>query len=342
MDQLGISVASRSGLGAAEVAALAAQAERAGFSAFLIAERAADAFALCHAALAATSRITVGTAVANAGLRHPALTAMTAATLDESSGGRFLLGLGTANRGLNQGALGLPPAAPLAMMRDYVEVVRRTLRGGEVRFDGEVFRLAGFRPDRPAPRASLPVVLGALLPKMLELAGEVADGVILNLVTTDRVVEAVEHVRRGAARTGRDRSGMLVACVLPCCPTGDERAGREAARDVVAGYAQHPAAGRLFADSGFAPDLAGVLSRLGRGDRAGARAMVSDAMIDALVLHGDPRGWRPRLDAYRAAGVDLPVLFPIPVGDDWEGAVGQVAEAFWSAGPRHHVERLKT
>ncbi|WP_219415314.1 LLM class flavin-dependent oxidoreductase [Pseudonocardia nigra] len=127
--QLGLSVATRSGLPAARIAACAAEAEAAGADAFFVAERVADALPIAQAALAATRSIGVGTAVANARLRHPALLAMTAGTLDELSGGRFLLGLGTANAALNEATLNLPAVPPVASMREYVDVLRRTLAG---------------------------------------------------------------------------------------------------------------------------------------------------------------------------------------------------------------------
>lgn len=317
MQPIGICLASRSGLAPTRVAELARDAEQAGCGAFFVAERAADALALCQLALAATSRISVGTAVANAPARHPALTAMTAAAMAEAYGDRFMLGLGMANPDLNQRVLGLPAAPPLTFMREYVAVVRTVLAGAGEPFAGAVFNVGPLPPDRPAPggSASVPVLLAALLPRMLQLAGEVADGVILNLTALPRLPAVLENVARGARRAGRSPSAVQVACVLPCCLSDDATAARQAARGVVAGYARHPAVRRLFQDTGFGPDP-------------------TDDMVDALVLHGDERACRERIDAYRAAGVDLPIVFPMPTGEGWDAAFDRAVQLCAQASER--------
>jgi alkanesulfonate monooxygenase SsuD/methylene tetrahydromethanopterin reductase-like flavin-dependent oxidoreductase (luciferase family) len=299
--RLGLSVASRSGLPAARFAELAAAAEGAGFDAFLVAERLADSFALSHAALAATSTITVGTAVANARLRHPVLTGMTAATVDELYGGRFLLGLGVSNPALNEGTLGLPPAAPVPFMRDYVAALRRVLAGDPAL-------------DRAPARADLPVFLAALQPKMLRLAGEIADGVVLNLTTPRTVPGMLAEVAAAGRR-------VTVAAVLPCAVGVDRQDARRAGQELVVGYALHPAAGRLFAASGYLAELTAVADALRSGDRAAALALVGDAMVDDFLVSGDEQQVAERICRYVAAGVDLPILFPIAAAGEWEAAV---------------------
>ncbi|MGB3437650.1 MAG: LLM class flavin-dependent oxidoreductase [Actinophytocola sp.] len=298
---LGLSVASRSGLPARRFAELAVDAEAAGLDAFLVAERVADSFALCQAALAATSTITVGTAVANARLRHPALTAMTVATLDELYGGRVLIGLGVANAALNEGALGLPPSAPVPFMRDYVRALRAHLAGDA----------AGPTLDRAPARADVPIYVAGLQPRMLRLAGEVADGVLLNLTTPATLPGALAEV----ARAGRD---VTVACILPCAVgTGAGTAGRE----LVVGYALHPAAAKLFATSGYLGEMTAIAGLLRDGERARALDLVTDAMVDDFLLHGDEHDVAKRIATYQAAGVDLPILFPIAEEGDWDRAV---------------------
>jgi alkanesulfonate monooxygenase SsuD/methylene tetrahydromethanopterin reductase-like flavin-dependent oxidoreductase (luciferase family) len=298
--RLGLSVASRSGLPAARFAELAAAAEHAGFDAFLVAERVADSFALCQAALAATTRITVGTAVANARLRHPVLTGMTAATVDELYGGRFLLGLGISNPALNEGTLGLSPVASVSFMRDYVAALRRVLAG-----DPAV--------DRAPARPDLPVFLAGLQPRMLRLAGEIADGVVLNLTTPRTVPGLLAEV----AAAGRE---VTVAAVLPCALGVDRDDARRAGRELVVGYALHPAAGRLFAASGYLAELTAAADALRAGDRAAALALVNDAMVDDFLLSGDERQAAERIRGYQAAGVHLPILFPIAAAGQWDAA----------------------
>jgi alkanesulfonate monooxygenase SsuD/methylene tetrahydromethanopterin reductase-like flavin-dependent oxidoreductase (luciferase family) len=319
--QLGLSVATRSGLAAARIAAHAAAAESAGADAFFVAERVADAVPIAQAALAATRTITVGTAVANARLRHPALLAMGAATVDELSGGRFLLGLGTANAALNEGTLGLPAVPPVAYMREYVDVLRKTLAGAPDAGGTVGHRVRGLRPDRPAANHRIPLFLAGLLPRMLRLAGEVADGALLNLTTPRSLPIAVRAVLDGAAAAGRRRSDLVVACVLPCCLGADEKLTRRTGQELVVGYALHPAAARLFAASGYGAELATAAQRLRDGDRPGALSVISDEMVDDFLLRGDPARVRARIEGYRAAGVDLPILFPVPGDSDWDTAV---------------------
>jgi len=319
MNGLAVSLASRSGISAAQIADLARVAEDAGFASVFLAERCADSLALAHSALLATERITVGTAIANAGVRHPALTALTAATLAEESGGRFLLGLGVANAALNERVLGLAPTRPVTYMREYVGVLRAVMEGRADPPPGEYFPVAGFVPDRRSD-GRVPVFLAALLPRMLALAGELADGVFLNLMATAQLPAALAHMDVGLARVGRTRADIVVACILPCCISDDADAAARAARQVVAGYAMHPAAGAVFSESGFADELMRVRELLAAGDE-NAAAAVSDAMIDALIVHGRPGALSGRIRAYREAGVDLPVLFPMPVDNGWTASM---------------------
>ena len=125
-EKIGLSIASHSGLAPAAVGALAGAAERAGFSAVFVAEGHGDALSLCHPVAAATRRVRVGTAIANAALRPPVLAAKTAAQLDQAADGRFILGLGVGNTVMNA-RFGLPPFPPLPMIEEYVGVIRAVL-----------------------------------------------------------------------------------------------------------------------------------------------------------------------------------------------------------------------
>src|SRR5215831_10795505 len=208
---LGLSIASHSGLPPAGIGALAAAAERAGFTAVAVAEGHGDALSLCHPVAAATRRVRVGTAIANAALRPPVLTAKTAAQLDQAASGRFILGLGVGNAVMNA-RFGLSPFAPLEIVEEYVGVVRSVLNRG-TGYDGRLFRTGMVPLDSPPVRAGLPVWLGALGPRMLALAGRIADGVILNLMTPAQAGQAAGIVRDAARAAGRDPASVEVACV---------------------------------------------------------------------------------------------------------------------------------
>jgi 5,10-methylenetetrahydromethanopterin reductase len=308
---LGLSIASHSGLAAPAIGALAAAAEAAGFSAVFVAEGHGDALSLCHPVIAATSRVRVGTAIANAALRPPVLAAKTAAQLDQASDGRFLLGLGVANTVMN-GRFGLPPFPAAQMIEEYVGAVRAVLAGDTAGYAGRLFRTGMVPLDSPPVRAGLPVYLAALGPRMLELAGRIADGVILNLMSPVQAGQAAGLVRAAAVAAGRDAAAVEVACVVHTCLSDDRVAAAVAARAVVPRYILHPAAARLFG-----ADLSAARERALAGDRAGAADHVPGHVADAFVAHGDAAACAGRLSEYRMAGVDLPIVFPMPVGGDW-------------------------
>jgi 5,10-methylenetetrahydromethanopterin reductase len=326
-DAIGLSIASHSGLPPARIGEFAAAAERAGFDAVFVAEGHGDALSLCHPVAAATRRVRVGTAIANAALRPPVLTAKTAAQLDQAADGRFVLGLGVGNPVMN-GRFGIEPFPPVEMIEEYVAVIRAVLAGRPAGHAGRLFRTGMVPLDSPPVRASLPIYLGALGPRMLELAGRTADGVVLNLMSPAQAGRAASRVRTAAAAAGRDPAAVEIACVVHCCLSGDAAAAAAAARDVVPRYVLHPAVAGLFAETAPGSDLRPVREQLLAGDRAGASARVPQPVADGFVAHGDAGACRQRLAEYWAAGVDLPVLFPMPVGGDWG-----YEEAIASLGP---------
>ena len=312
---LGLSIASHSGLAPADIGALAQAAEQAGFTAVFVAEGHGDALALCHPVAAATGRVRVGTAVANAALRPPVLAAKTAAQLDHATCGRFVLGLGVANPVMN-GRFGLPPFAPLPMIEEYVGVVRAVL-GGSTGYDGRVFRTGMVPLDAPPVRPDLPIYLAALGPRMSGLAGRIADGVIFNLMTPAQAGRAAAAVRAAARQAGRDPASVEIVCVVHCCLSDDAAAAAAAARAVVPRYVLHPAVTRLFGETSGGQDLQGARELVLAGDRAAAAAAVPQQVADGFVAHGSGTRCAARIAEYRAAGVDLPVVFPMPVGADW-------------------------
>ena len=334
---LGLSIASHSGLAAPAIGALAAAAESAGFSAVFVAEGHGDAVSLCHPVIAATRHVRVGTAIANAALRPPVLAAKTAAQLDQASDGRFLLGLGVGNDVMN-GRFGLPPFPALQMVEEYVGALRAALAGNPEGFDGQLFRTGMVPFDSPPVRAELPVYLAALGPRMLELSGRIADGVILNLMSPAQAGLAASVVRAAASLAGRDPAAVEVVCVVHVCLSDDPDAAAAAARAVVPRYVLHPAVARLFGT-----DLGAARQCALAGDRAGAAACVPRHVADAFVAHGDAAACAARLAEYRAAGVDLPVVFPMPVGGDWgyEHVIAALSPAAASAGwPAGRAERV--
>jgi len=195
--------------------------------------------------------------------------------------------------------------------------VRAVLAGDPAGFAGELFRTGMVPLDSPPVRRDLPIYLAALGPRMLELAGRVADGVILNLMSPAQAGRAASLVRAAAMAAGRDASAVEIACVVNACVSDDASAAAMAAREVVPRYILHPAVGRLFAEHDATADLAAARERALAGDRAGAALHVPQHVADALVAGGTAGACLSMLAEYRAAGIDLPVVFPVPVAGEW-------------------------
>ena len=206
-------------------------------------------------------------------------------------------------------------AKPLGRVRDTVAVVRRLLRDGEVGHAGETVRIERFDLWFVPLRREIPIHLSALFPNMTELCGEIADGVILTRSTLASAARARAHVAAGAGRAGREASAVEIASLLPASVAPDRREALAAARPGLAFYAGFfPRYNRLLAESGFPAEAAAVAKAWSAGDRAGAERAVSDEMIVATSIAGTPAECRERIEAYRASGLDLPIISPFARG----------------------------
>ena len=313
-----IGIAFSGGLTATEIADCAERAEGLGYESVWVAEgHGGDQFAILAACALRTRRIRLGTAISSVFVRTAPTIAMAAATVDELSGGRFVLGLGSSHRVQVGPEHGVEYARPLDRIRDTVAIVRTLLREGEVGHAGETVRIERFnlwfRPHRPDP----PIYLSALFPKMLELTGEIADGVILTRSTLATAAAARERIAAGAARAGRAAAAVEITSLLPASVSTDREAALAAARPGLAFYAGFfPRYNRLIAESGFPDEAAAVARAWAAGDAAGAARAVTDEMIAVTGIAGTPDECRERLDAYRGAGLDLPIISPFARGPD--------------------------
>ena len=313
-----IGIAFSGGLTASEIAACAERAEALGYESAWVAEgHGGDQFAILAACALRTRRIRLGTAISSVFVRTAPTIAMAAATVDELSGGRFVLGLGSSHRVQVGPEHGVEYARPLERVRDTVAIVRTLLREGEVSHSGETVRIERFNLWFRPHRADPPIYLSALFPKMLELTGEIADGVILTRTTLGSVAAARTRVAAGAARAGRDAASVEITSLLPASVSSDREAALAAARPGLAFYAGFfPRYNRLLAESGFPDEAAAVARAWAEGDAAGAARAVTDEMIAATGIAGIAAECRERLDAYRGAGLDLPIISPFARGPD--------------------------
>jgi alkanesulfonate monooxygenase SsuD/methylene tetrahydromethanopterin reductase-like flavin-dependent oxidoreductase (luciferase family) len=199
-------------------------------------------------------------------------------------------------------------------MRETTQVVRTMLAGGRTSFDGRTIRTNGFRLVSPPP-APVPIYLAALMPPMLELAGEIADGVVLNMMPVDAVPRMLEHVRRGAARAGRDGAGLEVVARFQTIVTDDPAQARAAVRHMLGPYFATSVYNRFVAWCGFADEAAAIARAWTAKDRAANLAAVTDEMIDRIALIGTAEQCRAQLQRFVDAGVTTPMIHPFLFDD---------------------------
>lgn len=282
-----------------EAVAVARDAEQAGVADLWISEDYFErgAFTLAAAVAGGTGRARVGIGVVNPFTRHPLVTAMEFAALDELTGGRAVLGLGASNRVWIEDQCGIPFTEPLAAVREATAIIRAALAGDRVRVAGQHFRTdarLSFPPARPDP----PIHLGTKGRHGLRLAGEVADGVLLSLLAAPSYVA-----------WARDRIGRPIetsAYVLAACGA-DAGAARAAVRRPLATYLGVHGRHDLTRVAGLPAELA---DRFRAAWLAGdpAEQLVTDDLIDTFAVAGDPAQCRAGLDRLAAAGLDTAVL----------------------------------
>jgi probable F420-dependent oxidoreductase len=304
---------------------LARRAEREwGYEAIWLAEtNGPDSASLAGALAIATERATIGTAIVSAFNRTPALLAMTAATLGGLAPGRFVLGLGSSSHAIVEHWNGVPFERPLARVRETVAIVREALAGRKTSFAGEVVSSRGLRLDS-VPEQPVPIYVAALRERMLELAGEIGEGLILNLLPVTAMPRILAAYRRGALRAGRDASGDEVVCRFQVAVTDDIAAARNMIRMGFTGYVAQPVYNAYFRWCGFEEEARAVALAFARGDRASSAAAMTDAMIDRIAILGSAERCREQIAEFVSAGVTTPVIAPIAT--DLAG-VGAVFEA---------------
>ena len=276
-----------------------------------------DSFVVLAAYAAATTRVGLGNGVVPIYPRHPVAMAQAASTLNEVSRGRFRLGIGVSHKSAMEAMLGLSLVEPLAIMREYVAVLRGALGAGS-EFAGRHYRVRWSLalPNRPpAP----PIYLAALSVKMCELAGEIADGAVLWLCPPAYVRDvAVPAIERGRRRAGKPLAGFEIVAAVPLAVSDDRAAAMTAFRAELKRYVEQPFYRAMMQAAGLGDGVAAF-------DRTGE---VPETLAEALGGIGDALAARAYVEAYRKAGVTLPAVRPITFPDaPWyrrtiEAAVG--------------------
>jgi F420-dependent oxidoreductase-like protein len=333
------------GLTAEDHLRLVKEAEGLGFDSVWAAEAYGSDAATPLAWLAGqTERIKLGAAIFQIPARSAAMTAMTAATLDHLSSGRFRLGLGTSGPQVSEGWHGVRFGRQLQRTREYVEVVRMALRRERVDYRGETLELP--LPDGPGKALKLtispvqeriPILLAAMGPRNVALAGEIADGWLPFMFSPEHSGEQLRSLREGAERAGRDPGEIEVCPTVDLIVTDDVDAGRDAVRPVIALYVGGMGSrdrnfyNRIVSSYGFEEAAREVQDLYLDGRKEEAAAALPAELIDAVTLIGPPDAIRDRLGAYRDAGVGTLIVSALSqtVGDraDQLRQVAELAEA---------------
>jgi len=325
-----IGVAFSGGLAPADIVECVTLAEALGYESAWVAEgHGGDQFAILGACALATQRIRLGTSISSVFVRSAPTIGMAAATVDQLANGRFILGLGSSHRVQVEPEHGIAFVQPTARLRDTIAIVRALVRDGVVSHRGETVTIERFdlwfAPLRPA----IPIYVAALFPRLLELAGELAEGALLTWPTPRTIARAVEHVAIGARRAGREAGAVDVASLIPCAVADSVAAAREAMRPAVGLYAGFfPRYNRLLAEAGFEEAVRAIKDAFDRGGREAAAKVVPDELIDAVALAGPLDTCRERLAAYRRAGLALPIVSPRAAGPEAKRMAMEVIRAF--------------
>jgi probable F420-dependent oxidoreductase len=303
----------------------AARADELGFDSVYtthIAQR--DSLTVLAAFAMKTERVKLGTGVLPIFSRTPVSTAQTAATIDELSGGRMVIGLGVSHKVTVENWFDSEITKPVTQMREYAGIVRAILRGEqppEGEFFNSKFQFMGYEA-----RPELPIYIGALSPNMLQLAGEIGDGVMLWLCGPEYIERVViPEVTKGREKAGKSMDGFDVVAAVPVGLTDDPDAAREAMRGELLTYASLPFYRRMLEASGFTDELEAFDAGMADGDVDKAKAGLSDQMIDSLIGAGDADAVRATVQRYRDAGAVSPCIGGLP-GGGFDEAMEAVAE----------------
>ena len=294
MERLGVSISG--GLGPAEAVECVRLAEELGYESAWMAEgHGGDQFSVLTACALATERIRLGTGITSVYVRTAPTIAMAAAS----------------HKVQVEPEHGLEFTKPVTRLRETVDVVRRLLKESRVSYQGVVVKIDEFDLWFEPLRREIPVYVAAVRPRMLEITGEIAQGALLTWCTLDHAATAAHHVALGARSAGKDPEEVEVASLISCAVSDNMDTARDSFRPIIASYASRfPRYRRLMAESGFADEVDAVRRAWQSGNEEEARRLVPAGLIDKIGVAGSRGQCRAKLQAYRDAGITLPIVSP--------------------------------
>jgi probable F420-dependent oxidoreductase len=274
----------------------------------------ADGFTPLTVAALSETRLNLGVAVTPVFTRGAGLLAMSVAAMAEVAGGRFTMGLGASSQPVVERWNGIAYEHPLAKTRDMLRFLKRALDGEKIDEVFETFEVHGFKLSRPVVERP-PILLGALRPGMLRLAGREADGAILNWLAASDVAQCQKEVGEG----------KTIAARLFVIPTSDAEVARHIARRMISSYLTVNAYAEFHRWLGRGETLAPMWDAWSSGDRKLANELIPDTVVDELVIHGSYEACREHIGRYLDAGIQIPTIAIVPFGVNLAEAVEGLA-----------------
>jgi probable F420-dependent oxidoreductase len=299
-----------SGIG--QTPALVKEAEQVGYTSLWIAEVSGpDAFVSLAAVALSSSKAELATGVVPIQIRTPGAMAMGYLTINELSGGRAIAGLGVSSPVIVERWHGLKYRKPVTAMRECVTIMRQLFTEGRARFEGEIYKCDFRLGMRTTAKRPPKIYLGALNAPMLRLAGELADGVLMNYSPPEALPPMIAEIRRGAEKAGRNPGEIDIGIYIRMCITPEEDAAVQAFKRELGSYAFVDSYQKMFARYGLADEFRELRKLWQAGKRDQAPQAISDASARKIAVFGPPEVGRDFVARFRAAGVTHPVVFPI-------------------------------
>jgi probable F420-dependent oxidoreductase len=266
-----------------------------------------DAIAPVAAAAALTERMRLGTAIVPVFTRPPALIAISAASVQQLSGGRFILGVGISTPTIVQQWMGIPYKTPVTRLRETIAALRAAFSGQKVTADGKTIKINGFRLGMPLETPP-PIYVGAQGEQMLRIAGELGDGAIVNYITPETFPRLLGYIREGAAQAGRPSQNIDIACRILVAIDGEEEIVRQNLRRELTAYVTVPQYNKYFRWIGYENEAGAALEAWNAGDRKKALSLIPDRMMESIFVFGAPERIVSRLRDYARAGITSTAL----------------------------------
>jgi len=312
-----------------ETVKFAKEAETAGADSLWTTELGRDAFVPLAAIAAECNTARLGTGVATYA-RPPAMTEITAMSMAELTNNRFILGLGTAPPLWNENWHQLKVEKPAKRMREYVGAIRAMWSSNPsntINYSGDMIKIRDYQRIMEPAYSALPIYLAAVQPGMLQLAGQIADGLLANLLNTPQYFEEIVHpnVKKGLRNTGRNYSDIELCSLKVCSVDSDRAVARNRAKPPIAFYANLPYFDQVLDPAGFCKEKMAIRAAMAENDITKMLSLVTDDMIDSLVLAGTPDEVRKKLDTFEGLFETVILYSPMPWLDPEESKANHSA-----------------